>query len=205
MRMNTRVKLSIILACLGLLLAFMPSREKRLLKVKPARLTTLLNDEKSWFTVDQVARFLVNEDNTAQLIDLRPASEFVKMNIPGSLNIPFSEFSNKIPTEFSADQKLKNILYSDDEEVSRQAFIIARGMKYRNTFIMKGGLDEWDKTVMNTSFTGEKISARENALFETRTRARKMFAEFNSMPDSLKLKYFASRQLERKKLDGGCE
>jgi hypothetical protein len=33
---------------------------------------------------------------------------------------------------------------------------------------MKGGLNEWFNTVMNSSFTGDKISARENALFETR-------------------------------------
>ena len=38
---------------------------------------------------------------------------------------------------------------------------------------MKGGLNEWFNTVMNSSFTGERISARENALFETRTRAKK--------------------------------
>ena len=40
---------------------------------------------------------------------------------------------------------------------------------------------------MNSTFTGERISARENALFETRTRARKMFTEINSLPDSLKM------------------
>ena len=54
---------------------------------------------------------------------------------------------------------------------------------------MKGGLNEWFNTVMNSSFTGERISARENALFETRTRAKKMFTEMNSLPDSLKLKF----------------
>jgi rhodanese-related sulfurtransferase len=203
--MTARVKISAILACLGLLLAFMPSRETRLLRIKPQRLMTLLNDEKSWLTVDQVARFVVNEDRTVQLIDLRPTSEFMRMNIPGSINIPFSEFAKKIPVSFTAGKNMKNILYSNEEDNAREAFMIARGMNYQNTFIMKGGLGEWQNTIMNTSFTGERISARENALFETRTRARKMFVEFNSMPDSLKQKYFASKQLERKKLDGGCE
>ena len=35
---------------------------------------------------------------------------------------------------------------------------------------MKGGLNEWFNTVMNSNFTGDRISARENALFETRTK-----------------------------------
>ena len=70
---------------------------------------------------------------------------------------------------------------------------------------MKGGLNEWFNTVMNSRFTGERITARENALFETRTRAKKMFTEMNSMPDSLKMKYIESEHLAAKKLDGGCE
>jgi len=204
-RMNIRIKFSVLLVSMGLLLAFLPSREQRLLKVKPDRLLSLLNNEKSWISVDQVARFVVNEDQTVQIIDLRPASGFMKMNIPGSINVPFSEFAVKIPAGFTAAKNMKNILYSDNETEAREAFIIARGMNYSNTLIMRGGLEEWTRTIMNSSFTGDRITARENALFETRTRARKMFTEFNSMPDSLKKQYFASRQLARKKLDGGCE
>jgi hypothetical protein len=58
---------------------------------------------------------------------------------------------------------------------------------------------------MNSSFTGEKITARENARFEARTRAKKMFTEMNSLPDSLKVKFFQTKHLTAKKLDGGCE
>ena len=58
---------------------------------------------------------------------------------------------------------------------------------------------------MNSSFTGEKISARENALFETRTRAGKLFTEINRLPDSLKLKFIEAKHIAFKKLDGGCE
>jgi hypothetical protein len=70
---------------------------------------------------------------------------------------------------------------------------------------MKGGLNEWYNSVMNSSFTGEKISARENAMFETRTRAKNLFIEINSLPDSLKLKFIESKRIAAKKLDGGCE
>ncbi len=70
---------------------------------------------------------------------------------------------------------------------------------------MKGGLNAWYKEVMNSEFTGNRISARENSLFEVRHKAKKMFTEINSMPDSLKAKYRSDREIERKKLDGGCE
>ena len=70
---------------------------------------------------------------------------------------------------------------------------------------MKGGLNEWFKTVMNSKFTGETISARENALFEVRSRAGKMFTEISSLPDSLKMKFSANQKSALTKLDGGCE
>jgi hypothetical protein len=70
---------------------------------------------------------------------------------------------------------------------------------------MKGGLNEWFTSVMNGNFTGDKISARENALFENRMSARKMFTEINSLPDSLKQKFLESKHIAAKKLDGGCE
>ncbi|MFO7369793.1 MAG: hypothetical protein R6X09_05935, partial [Bacteroidales bacterium] len=71
--------------------------------------------------------------------------------------------------------------------------------------VMKGGLNEWYDVVMNSRFIGDKISARENALFEIRTKARKQFTDLNSLPDSLKARYRESKEIQRKKLDGGCE
>jgi hypothetical protein len=70
---------------------------------------------------------------------------------------------------------------------------------------MEGGLNKWYADVMNSDFSGKTITARENALYETRYKARKIFRDINSLPDSLKLLYLASKEIERKKLDGGCE
>ena len=83
--------------------------------------------------------------------------------------------------------------------------VYARGMGYKNSYVMEGGLSEWFNTVMESKFTGDRISARENALFETRTKAAQLFTEFNSMPDSLKAVFMAVEQFSAKKLDGGCE
>jgi hypothetical protein len=58
---------------------------------------------------------------------------------------------------------------------------------------------------MNSSFSGEIISPRENAIYETRFRARRFFTEINSLPDSMRLQYAESRRQAEKELDGGCE
>jgi rhodanese-related sulfurtransferase len=152
-----------------------------------------------------VAKFVVSEDSSVQIIDLRTPEEFRTVNIPGSVNIPYSKFLDKDPAGFLNNTKTRNIFYSNGDFESNYALSISRGLNLKNTFVMRGGLNEWYNTVMNSSFSGEKISARENSLFETRTRAKKMFTEINSLPDSLKMKFIQSKHLEAKKLDGGCE
>jgi len=203
--MNTREKFSVGLLCLGLILALLPLSGSRSFTVKPQKLLTDLLDGNTYLTVDQVAKYLVSEDSSVQIFDLRTPEEFQAANIPGSINIPYSKLLDADPSSILNNGKDRNIFYSNGDFDSNYALSIARGLNIKNTFVMKGGLNEWFNTVMNSSFTGEKISARENALFETRTRAKRMFSEMNSLPDSLKIKFFQSKHLAAKKLDGGCE
>ncbi len=203
--MNTRQKFSAGLLIIGFILALLPLSGSRSFTVKPRKLLGEVLDSSTWFTVDQVARFVVNEDSSVQIIDLRAPDEFRNVNIPGSVNLPYSKFINIDPATVLNNGKARIIFYSNGDYDSNFALAIARGLNLKNTYVMKGGLNEWFNTVMNSKFTGEKISARENALFETRTRAKKMFSEMNSMPDSLKMKYIESAHLAAKKLDGGCE
>jgi len=203
--MNSREKFSVGLLCFGLILAFLPLSAHRSFTVKPQKLLNEVLVGSNYFTVDQVAKFVVTEDSTVQIIDLRSTDEFRSMNIPGSINIPYYELLNNDPGVFLINGNTKNILYSNGDMNSNYALVIAKGLNYKNTYVMKGGLNEWFNTVMNSSFTGERISARENALFETRTRARKLFTELNSLPDSLKIKFIEAKKNTAKKLDGGCE
>jgi len=203
--MNTREKFSVLLLCLGLILALLPLSGSRSFTVKPQKLLTEILDGNTYLTVDQVAKYLVSEDSSIQIFDLRTPEEFRAANIPGSINIPYSKLLDNDPASILNNRKDRNIFYSNGDFDSNYALVIARGLNIKNTYVMKGGLNEWFNTVMNSSFTGEKISARENALFETRTRAKRMFSEMNSLPDSLKAKFFHTKHLTAKKLDGGCE
>jgi rhodanese-related sulfurtransferase len=202
--MNTREKFSVGLLCLGLILALLPLSSWSF-TAKPHKLLPQLLDNETYFSVDQVAKFLISEDSTIRIIDVRTSQEFRSVNIPGSINIPYTELLNKYPGTFVNDNKIKNIFYSNGDFDSNYALVIAKGLKYKNTYVMKGGLNEWFNTVMNSSFNGDRISARENSLFETRIRARKMFTEINSLPDSLKIRYTEAKHTAAKKLDGGCE
>jgi rhodanese-related sulfurtransferase len=203
--MNTREKFSAGLLCLGLILALLPDPANRSLTVKPQKLLNEVLNGKTSYSVDQVAGFIVSGDSSVLIIDLRTPEEFRNLNIPGSVNVPYNVLLNNDPAIYLNNDKTNIIFYSNGDFDSDYALAIARGMDYKNTFVMKGGLNEWFNTVMNSRFTGTRISARENALFETRTKAGKMFTAINSLPDSLKLKFIRSKLTAAKKLDGGCE
>ncbi len=203
--MNAREKLSAILLSMGLILALLPLSSNRSFNTSPEKVLEEALDLNTYLTADQVARLIASEDKTVQLIDLRSIEEFNSFNIPGSINVPYNEFLDKDPESILNNKESVYIFYSNGDLFSNYALVLARGLRYNNTYVMKGGLNEWFSSVMYSSFTGDKISARENALFETRMRARKMFTEINSLPDSLKQKFIEEKHIAAKKLDGGCE
>ena len=202
--MNARIKITVLLVGLGIFLVFMPNTSSKKFKLKPDELLTKSASEEMYFTVDEVARFVNNEDSTVLLIDLRSNKEFGKCNIPGSVNIPFEDLLNPNWSGYFKQKNIRTIFYGNDDYYANVAWTIATGLGSENCFVMKGGLNEWYKTVMLTKFEGETITPRENALFENRYKARDIFNQVNSLPDSLKTKFFDAKHLLQKKLDGGC-
>lgn len=203
--MKARIKITVLLVGLGILLAFMPNPASKNFKLKPNELIAKSNSEDIYFSVDEVARFLNNEDSTILLIDLRTADEYRKCNIPGSVNIPFEDLLNPVWKGYFTQKNMRSVFYGNGDQNANIAWTLATGLGYQNCFVMKGGLNEWYKTVMLTRFEGEKITPRENALFENRYKARDIFTQINSLPDSLKTKFFDAKRLQQSKLDGGCE
>jgi rhodanese-related sulfurtransferase len=203
--METRKKIMVVLLLFGLVLALLPLSANRSFRGNPEKLLSdILNPEVS-FNADQVAKFIVTEDSTVRLIDLRSPEEFRELNIPGSVNVPYNDFINSDLYIYMNDKNVKNIFYANGDYYSNYALVYARGLGYKNSYVMEGGLSEWFNTVMESKFTGERISARENALYETRTRAARLFTQINSLPDSMKAEFMESKKFSARKLDGGCE
>ena len=203
--MNTLKALSVSFIFLALVLVILPGSGYYSFTEEPEELVHSLSGPDAYITVDQVARFVINEDSTVQLIDLRDSLEFMTLNIPGAMNIPLDRFFIMKPETFLFNKDLKYIFYSNGDLKSSYALTLARGLGYSNCYAMRGGLNNWFETIMNSSFTGDIISPRENAKYENRLRARRFFTEINSLPDSLRLQYAESRRQAEKELDGGCE
>ena len=203
--MNVRIKITVLLVGLAILLAFMPNPSSKTFKLKPDELLSKSASDEIYFTVDEVARFVNTEDSTVQLIDVRSANEFEKCNIPGSVNIPFDDLLNPVWSGYFSQKNIRTVFYGNSDQLANATWTIATGIGSENCYVLKDGLNEWFKTVMLTRFEGERITPRENALFENRYKARDIFTQINSLPDSLKTRFFDAKRLQQKKLDGGCE
>lgn len=203
--MDVRIKYSVLLIGVGIILAFLPFNAAQTFQLKADELLSQSVSGDMYFSVDQVARFVNNEDSTVQIIDLRNAEQFRECNIPGSVNIPFSDLLNPLWEQILNQREIKTIFYGNGDQTANYARTIVAGMGYSNSYVMKGGLNEWFKTVMLSQYSGEKITPAENARFENRLNARKIFTQINSLPDSLKTRFFDAKRLTQSKLDGGCE
>jgi rhodanese-related sulfurtransferase len=202
--MNARKVLTVLLVLLAGILAILPLSAKYSLNGKPQRVLALSLNENNMLTADQVAKMLVTEDSSLQLIDLRPAGEYAVFNIPGSVNVPYHSFLDKDPDPYLSREG-KTVLYSNGDISANSALVLAQGLGFKNVYTMKGGLNEWFQTIMLSEFPEGNITPRENARFETRLRARNLCNEINSLPDSLKQQRLAANKFDPKKLDGGCE
>jgi len=203
--MDARIKYSLLLVGIGIILAFLPFSATDFFLLKSDELLSKSASEENYLSVDQVARLVNKEDSTILLIDLREAGQFKECNIPGAINIPFSDLLNPWWEGTFNQKKTKKIFYGNGDQTANCAWTIVTGLGYKNNFVMKGGLNEWFKTVMLSQFKGEKITPLENALYETRFNARKAFTQVNSLPDSLKSRYFKAKDIKQLKLDGGCQ
>lgn len=203
--MKTRYKISIFLVVLGLISLVLPEKDNNVRRPVYAELLETILSDTIEYSPDEVAKFMVNEDTTIQLIDVRNREEFLDFNIPGAINIPFESLFDESYRGFLDQDQKRNILYSNGDILSNRAVALLYLEGFRDNYVMKGGMNAWYENIMLSEFKGDRITPRENALFETRYRARKHFTRMNSLPDSLKMKYLEIKKEKEMELRGGCE
>ena len=203
--MNTRIYLSVNLIVIAFVLVFLPENENKKGEIKPFEQVQLLLKDNQAIGVDLAARYVATQNTDFQFIDLRSIEEYLAFNIPGSINIPYEQLFDKKWQGYLNQTDKTNILYGNGDFKSNLAVAILNNKGYNYNTILKGGLNEWFALVMNTKFKGGRLTARENALYETRLKAKNLFIEINSLPDSLKNTFLEARILEEEQLDGGCE
>ena len=202
---SIRFQVSAVLILLAGLTILLPESRQSSGELNVQGMLNVLHEPGQYLTVDQVARMVVNEDSTMLLVDVRDPHAYRAVHIPGAINIPVSDILNPDWSGYLNDPVAKPVFYSNGNTLAGEAWMLCTQKGYSGSMIMLGGLNEWYREIMESTFTGDRISAAENATFEIRYRARDFFTRMNSMPDSLKTAFLEVKRNKEAELVGGCE
>ena len=74
------------------------------------------------------------------VVDIRDARDYAKGHIPGAINIPFSEFSERAK-ELKTEMKIVLVCYSGGTSKSAAQFLVSKN--YSKVSSVKGGMMDW--------------------------------------------------------------
>lgn len=202
---SIRFQVSAILVLLAGLIILLPDARRSYGELNVPGMLEVMNESGQFLTVDQVARMVVYEDTSILLVDVRDPEAYRAVHMPGAINIPVSDILNPDWSGYLNDPVVRPVFYSNGNTMAGEAWMLCTQKGYPGSLIMKGGMNEWYREVMESTFEGERISAADNATFEVRYSARKFFNRMNSMPDSLKTAFLEVKRKKEDDLVGGCE
>jgi rhodanese-related sulfurtransferase len=150
-------------------------------------------------TSDELAFRIIDNEKKLQIIDFRSPNEFKKLNLPKSHSFTFNNLFEKDAQKVLALKNKINVFIADDELTARKAAVIAYKLGYEDVVILKGGLNEFKKVILE--FKGpEKITKRyEEDTYHFREKASKIIPV---LIEQNKNKIIPKK--ESKRVIGGC-
>ena len=122
-------------------------------------------------TVDEFAYRIIKDDNKLQIIDFRPMKEYEKQSLPGSTSFTFDNLFEKEPSKILRIRHKTNVFVANDEFTERQFAIIAGRLGFSNVTILKGGLDSFNKEILDFDKNSIATTKQEADTYRFRTKA----------------------------------
>ena len=201
-RIKKQLKLSYVLPIsfaliVGAALIFLPDRESRLLAVAESQeqLNTYNFD---FIDADELAYRISDEDPELLLIDLRSPDKFKDFSLPYAINVPFTKMIGQEWKKILDREDKKIVYYSDTEEFSKKAAILANRLGYAKPQVLTGGLHTFRSQIMNFPKESEM---KDTVLKEFRLQARR---KINKLIEESKAKHTKPEIVKRRKVSGGC-
>lgn len=171
-----------LIAGAGLLLLPMQQNTEEL---DPEVLLAELNDDTRYFSTDEVAQKIIDQDPSILPVDVRSPEEYEAFSLEGAINIPFEDLLQEDNLALLQDDRRGLVLYSNGDLRAEQAWLICRRMGLTHLHIMRGGLNRWTETILLPEPPPQTASQEEFDLYETRLGARQYFTGINPVPQNM--------------------
>jgi rhodanese-related sulfurtransferase len=202
--MNARVILSIVVLALGGVAAMLPNSKNSSLELNEKALHQELMLSSHFVTVDELADLLINQDPSVQLIDVRTIEEAKKDPLPAALNIPLDSMFSPEKNFYLDQSVMKNILYSEDDQLATQVWMIARQKGYKNNYILQGGINAWKNNILKPKYPDASAPKAAFDLYEKRAAASQYFTGAETVIKPKVAPVIPIQRKNKKRVQGGC-
>jgi len=139
-------------------------------------LMTDMMDQRRMISPEDLADFIINQDPSIKLVDVRDEEEFMDYSIPGSNMLPLSEIGEDTELLIDECDTRKLVFISNSGVLAEKAWMLSRLQGCKNGFILYGGLNEWTEKILQPTKPDEGDPASEWEMYNRRIGARNFFA-----------------------------
>lgn len=174
-------------------------------QIEPLTLLHELTQPTRYVTTDQVAKMLISDDPTLEIIDVRSAEEYQQYSLPKAINVPLDSLTKNDNLMYLGIPGTKVVFVSNDDIKADQFWVLAKRLGYNSIYVMKGGLNKWMETIIDPQ---APVADAPHADFETysfRKGAQLFFTGATSPKvDTPKTKVKIRRRKKSSVAAGGC-
>ena len=209
--MKRREVLIMALLLLGSIIAiFLPDTKAHKHIIGPKQLLHEVNKQGRYITTDEVAKMIMEKDPSLLLIDIRTPEEYKKFTLEGAMNIPFDKIMDDDNKDYFDQDVYTTVIFSNGSSLADQAWLRLRSYDYKGNKVLKGGLNQWYKTIINPQKPADDaLTAQAEKTYLFRKGAQVYFTgatPVSSSAASAKPKPSGKPIVKRKKKEvtGGC-
>ncbi len=203
--MKKYIYISFLTFIFAIIVAFLPKQNTKK-ELSPEEFLSKINSPSYFINSDELAKSIIEKDPNIFLIDLREKEEFDKFSLSNAVNIPLKDLLKIDNLDYLEQENKKIIFYSNGTTYSNQAWTIATRLNYKNLYVLKGGLNNWKKTILEPEYPKENADFKEFDLYEFRMGASQYFTgggkKEGEKAKSKKKKVIKKRK--KKEVEGGC-
>ena len=166
--------LAIVFIILAGGLVLLPKYEKHE-GINPEELLSNAFSPERYITTDELADRIINKDPSVLLIDVRNEKFYNQYTIPGAINVPLENLLDEENDPYINQNAYEVIFFSNDNFYSDEAWILCDRLGYKNLKVLKGGVNEWYKTIINPEKPKENMPSVAHEQYTFRKAASMYF------------------------------
>lgn len=178
---------------------------KKSKQIEPQKLLWDIVRPTRYVTTDQVAKMIIGKDPSLELIDVRSNVDYNKFTLPNAINIPLDSLITASAQSYFGIPGMQAVLFSNDDIVSDQAWVLLRRLGFKKIYVMKGGLNLWMNTIIRPPVPAQTDPSTAFDQYKFRKGAQMYFTGAQPDVSSVKkVKVVFKRKKKTKVASGGC-